>query len=72
MTAKRHMGDVEKAAEQEVESMGRTNIMGADMEVVTPARLARARRAEGSIRSALDSPRTRLLEPDDAVLVGMS
>jgi hypothetical protein len=56
---------------REVQAMGARHIRGADMELVTAARLGRARRAEHVIRAAFASERYSLREPDDGTLTTM-
>lgn len=51
--------------------MGSASVMGGDMEIITAARLDRARRAERTIEAAFGTQRVGMLEPNDAVLQEM-
>lgn len=51
--------------------MGSQDVLGGDMVTITAGRLARARRAERTIRAAFATQRTGLLEPNDEVLADM-
>ncbi len=56
---------------REVRAMGGSDILGADMALVTAERLGRARRAEHVIRAAFGSERYSVREPDDGTLATM-
>ncbi len=56
---------------REVRAMGASDILGADMELVTATRLGRARRAERAIRAAFDTERRSVHEPNDDTLTVM-